>query len=287
MFMNFIEYQISKIMLENVRRGTCAEFLGRDNEATLIRLNTVNTLLASLKEFRENSEIQDKSFYADAYYNLEKSAKAAKEYERSFMSNEEMYKRMLALADSLKETTKLCADTVFKDWKLHLSSVDNFDEKEFSFIVRAVKPVGYKNERDYPIISASLFTGTHDCLYNNRNIAFIIEPDEDKLIMMSRKDSGTAKNERATMFEVPFSSRCFALTDTFNPSDKFEFYHQYLAGVQGTGEILFDSTVKVNGVIITSCATLAQKKFAESYACVYDLPLFLYNFDDKTLTRVS
>ena len=287
-YLTFVEYQISEVMLKKLKDGKCVDFLGKKENVDLIDFKRVIILLESLKNLSQ-SEHTNNVFGCNSVLNdLEEIYKRVQDKIGNFSNNEQMFGLMLELGDAIQDATALCSKIVLTDWKQHLTALGGYDKtlSKFSFIVRSVNHVGYKNERDYPIISASLFTDVHNCLYNKRRVAFIIEPDENNLIMMSRLDSNTAKNDYATLYDVPFSSKQFAITDAFNDSDRFELFNDYVYNLNAdnTGELIFDSSVAVNGVLVCSNATEPEIDFARGYASTYGLPVLHYDVNKNVVT---
>lgn len=275
-------------MINALKRENAVKLLRRDSEVQLIRPKAGEILLKSLEEFTKCADLVSQFDTINDFADLKAATEELKKPWKE-KTKEELYSMMLNYSDTIRSATRLCAKIVFDDWKKNLSDVNTVRGSQFSLLIRAVKPEGYCNERDYPIVSSSLFCPEHDMFYDHRDVAFILEPDADKLIMMSRSDSGTAKDESASIYDVPFCSRQFAIIDSFNVNDRFEFFYNYRSGLKedDPGEVLFDSDVKVNGVIYCNTSLESHKQFARSYAFVYNLPVFVYDRDTKTITKES
>lgn len=190
-----------------------------------------------------------------------------------------VYQAVLDMNWEMEFWEKACKEICCKDWNRHLTDVSSIQcSEEFAFVVRAVEPNCYKNELRYPIVSASLFTLEHDKLYLDRKVVLILDMDPHYLIGMSLWDSTTAEGSEGSIFDFPLYVRDTPVTSTFGSEDKYDDFETYSSrlALKNTGELTFGSEVGVQAVLYFDGASYEDVKFAESYSCVYGLPVFRY-----------
>lgn len=142
----------------------------------------------------------------------------------------------------------------------------------------------------YPIISTSLITQDKLNVYqgNSRKVSLVYYMDAEYLLMMSARDSGICKHSNmVSLFEFSLSANLEPVNFTYGFNDNYKLFYDYYASLLESlqmypydpGEILFNSKIQPDAVLIHEGATDIARSWAKSYANVYALPMYKIDRD--------